>query len=363
MENLRIDNDWKKEAFRLRMASNIVEPVSYDEDKAWEKVRQQTLDKPVRNMRFRWLKYAAVFAGGIGVALWGYRVMNVPQAAKSGIVASIVPAEGKAELILTTGHRVFLTDQLQQEQMVEAGMKLNMESTGKRLEYLSADSVARKELTGYNTLKVHKGEKYVLVLPDSSEVTLNSESSLRFPVAFEKNKREVFLEGEAFFKVKPDKNAPFHVRAAGRDVCVLGTTFDVCAYDDDPYFRSTLVSGKVKVSGGKGEVILQPSEQYAENQETGKVEVKKVDVSLYTSWMDGKIRFKGERLEDIIIKLERWYEFEVFYANEEVKDMRFRGVINQNDPFDVVLKNLEQTTDIQFSIQDKTVIVRKIRYN
>lgn len=352
----------EREKFFIRMAANLLKPCRYDEDKAWAKVRRQTIGRSIQSFNYRWLKYVAVFVAGIGVALWGYRMQVEILPAETREVSVVRPADRQAELILASGQRLILADSVGGREVLHSGMSVHIDSNNQRLEYNSV-TIPDQKITGYNTLRVPKGGEYALVLPDGTEVRLNSESSLRFPVAFEKGKREVYLEGEAFFNVSPDRESPFHVYAGGRDVCVLGTSFDVYAYADELCFLSTLVSGKVKVSGGRDEVVLQPFEQYSENYRTGMIEVKTVDAGLSTSWLNGKIRFKNERLEDIIKKLGRWFEFEIFYASEEVKDMKFRGVINKYDSFNTVLKYLEQTTDIRFSIQGNTIVARKINNN
>ena len=212
----------------------------------------------------------------------------------------------------------------------------------------------------YNEVHIPKGGEYALMLADGSRVWLNAETTLRFPVQFAADKREVFLEGEACFEVTRNERCPFLVRTPQRTVEVLGTIFNVCAYPSDPYWHTTLVSGKVKIDTDESSCILSPSEQYLENRETGEKEIRQVRASEYLSWRLGKISFRGECLENIIQKLERWYDFQIFYANDEVRHMRFRGVINKYDPFDVVLRKLERTTDIRFDIKGRTVIASKI---
>ena len=352
----------QKEVFFIHRAANLLKTYSYDEEKAWEKVRLQSIGRrKSRNMN--WLKYAAVFIAGVGMAWWGYHSREEMRLAETKQMIGIPLAHRQVELILATGERVVLNDEAKGREILREGMNVCVDSTNRSLRYGNVDSSKTMAISGYNTLRVPKGGEYNLVLADGSEVRLNAESSLRFPVTFEKGIREVYLEGEAFFQVAPDANAPFHVYACGQDVCVLGTSFNISAYKDDPYFYSTLVTGKVKITDGNREVFLKPSEQYFENRKTGESVVRQVDSQLYTSWLEGKILFKGERLEDIVKKLQRWFDFEIFYADEEIKDMKFRGVIHKYDSFETVLKNLELTTDIQFNIQNKTVIVRKIYNN
>lgn len=346
----------KKERALIRMAANQLVDNKYDTGRAWRKVSQK-IDR--RRSGKRWfLNYIAVgmlLVTG-GVTMWLYPVEKQMPVSEN---KEILQASGSAELILATGERVLLDTLTTYKRLEQPGTVVIFDTVSRRLQYknnLIEDTAA----LFYNRLNVPKGGEYSLVLADGTRVWLNSESSLRFPVKFGKNKREVFLEGEAYFEVAVDKNSPFCVRLGERSVQVLGTSFNISAYHSDDDWHATLIEGKVKVMSGGNTVFLEPSEQYIESIVTGRKEVRKVDVNLYTSWRDGLIPFKGERFEDIVRKLERWYDFHMFYANEEIKDMRFRGVISRYDSFDVVLRHLEQTTDINFEINKNTVIAKKI---
>ena len=140
----------------------------------------------------------------------------------------------------------------------------------------------------FNTLIVPKGGEYSLELPDGTVVWVNSESALRFPEKFTSNRREVFLEGEAYFEVKKDANRPFYVHTEAGKVRVLGTAFNVCAYSNDRFWQTTLVEGSVMINQEEKEVLLKPNEQYQIDVRTGKAGLREVLPELYTSWRDGK---------------------------------------------------------------------------
>lgn len=206
-----------------------------------------------------------------------------------------------------------------------------------------------------NELIVPKGGEYSLELPDGTIVWVNSESSLRFPEKFALDQREVFLEGEAYFEVKKDTNRPFYVRTEAGNVRVLGTSFNVCAYPEDRFWQTTLIEGSVMIARGEEKVLMKPDEQYQINLKTGKGELKEVLPELYTSWRDGKFYFKAYTFEELVGKLERWYDFTMFYTSESIKNRRFSGVINKHEPLQDMLKFLEMTSDVQFNIKGNVV--------
>ena len=207
----------------------------------------------------------------------------------------------------------------------------------------------------FNTLIVPKGGEYSLELPDGTVVWVNSESSLRFPEKFTSNRREVFLEGEAYFEVKKDANRPFYVHTEVGKVRVLGTAFNVCAYSNDRFWQTTLVEGSVMINQEEKEVLLKPNEQYQIDVRTGKAGLREVLPELYTSWRDGKFYFKAYTFEELVEKLERWYDFKMFYMNEEIKTRRFSGVVNKYQPLEEMFKFLQMTSDVQFNVKGNVV--------
>ena len=211
----------------------------------------------------------------------------------------------------------------------------------------------------YNTLNVPKGGEYSLILPDGSRVWLNSETTLRFPVQFAGGKRVVYLSGEAYFQVKKDTSAAFHVCTKQQKITVLGTTFNVSAYENDRFTETTLIEGKVAVEGGAERVVMKPSEQYILDKRSGVGELKEVETEFYTSWIDGKFYFTSFTFEEIVKKLERWYDFTMIYEEDDIRQMRFSGVINKHRPIEEMLRFLEKTTDIHFKISGKNIVAGK----
>ena len=179
-------------------------------------------------------------------------------------------------------------------------------------------------------------------------------SSVRFPARFAKDVRMVELEGEAYFEVSRT-GQPFMVKTKGMTVEVLGTSFNISAYEDEDC-RTTLVSGSVRVRTEKGEaIVLKPSEQATVTRHGDGIEVRNVDTSFYTSWINGKINFRDQRLEDIMKTLGRWYDMDVIYTDKAAKDMRFGCYVNRYDNITPLVELLEQTGRVSVDVKGKTV--------
>ena len=225
---------------------------------------------------------------------------------------------------------------------------------GISLKYTTHDYFSNKSVLIAQPILIPRGGEYALVLSDGTKVHLNSMSSLRFPVAFTTGKREVELQGEAYLEVSKT-GQPFIVNANGMQVEVLGTTFNISAYPDEEY-QTTLVNGSVKVSAEKGEsLILKPSQQATIALGSNSIQVRTVDTSFYTSWVKGKINFKDQRLEDIMKTLSRWYDMNVVYENEKLKNIRFGCNLNRYEEITPFVKLLEKTEEVHVKIEGNTI--------
>ena len=348
-----------KTMFMSRQALKLREKQEYDVHDAWQRVNKRTRAKGSRRMIRGWMKYAALFILFLGiVSLW-----RVYDNKEKPIVAavqsdSILPGRLKAELILANGERIVLDSEARSKEMEALGIKLENDTVNGLLKY-EAGAVDNSIGMKYNTLNVPKGGEYSLILPDGSRVWLNSETTLRFPVQFAGGKRVVYLSGEAYFQVKKDTSAAFHVCTKQQKITVLGTTFNVSAYENDRFTETTLIEGKVAVEGGAERVVMKPSEQYILDKRSGVGELKEVETEFYTSWIDGKFYFTSFTFEEIVKKLERWYDFTMIYEEDDIRQMRFSGVINKHRPIEEMLRFLEKTTDIHFKISGKNIVAGK----
>ena len=197
-----------------------------------------------------------------------------------------------------------------------------------------------------------------MTLADGTEVWLNADSELEYPVKFTSDKREVRLKGEAYFSVKKDTEKPFLVRSGEYQLKVYGTEFNLNTYKNNE-IQAVLVKGSVgfKANRTAEEVRLKPSQLGVANEVTGKTEVNNVDVYPYIAWKNQDVVFVNERLESIMEKAARWYDVNVFFQNESLKDLRFFGNMQRYADIQELLFFLENTSDVRFSVKDRTVVV------
>jgi transmembrane sensor len=204
----------------------------------------------------------------------------------------------------------------------------------------------------FNEIIVPLGESTEVILADQTRVWLNSGARLSYPSGFRGKIREVNLTGEAFFEVTHNSKQPFHVVTPNLTVNVLGTTFNVEAYPGSGFTNVTLVEGKVNIEDRQGRLLatLSPSENASYDANNRKIELSKVSTDLYTSWREGTILFKDEKLTAIAKKIERWYNVEIVFDDEPVRDLRFTGSILKNKPVDQIMQILKYTSGVDYTI-------------
>lgn len=186
------------------------------------------------------------------------------------------------------------------------------------------------------TISCAFGDRSSIVLPDSSHVWLNSGSKLTFNSNF-RDGRKVSLEGEAFFEVSKDKHHPFRVKTIDVEVEVLGTKFNLKAYPDEKSVSTTLVEGSVKISSEYQHELMKPDQKITFDKESKKMTVQEVtDTSLETDWKDGRFVFRNETLAELKPKLERWFDVDIEFGDEQVKNRRFTGVLGHESILEAV---------------------------
>lgn len=186
---------------------------------------------------------------------------------------------------------------------------------------------------------------------------MNSESKLVYPVQFTGERREVEMEGEVCFLVAKNERQPFIVKTKGVSVEVLGTFFNVEAYPEDQTITTTLVEGRVNVSDGQRHYIMSPNEQVVVGG--GEFVVRDVDATEVVCWIEGVCYFSEASLENIMDKLARWYDVEVFFASKSAKDAHFSLEIERYDNIATVLSKIEKTGRVKFKINGRIITVEE----
>ena len=303
-------------------------------------------------------RYAAILLLPLGVALAILLWKSKPEPVIS-IAEVIKPGGHKAILTTGGGERVLLSDSTLAPLREQNGMIVNVQNNKVSYE-APQDTLVTETQPIFNTLQVPRGGEYVLTLSDGTQVWLNAESEIRYPIQFTGDKRVVYLEGEAFFTVTPDKEKPFIVVSPKASVSVLGTEFNLRAYADEGNVQTTLVTGSVIMQSEKykQQIKLVPGEQGTLDIKTGNLRKQEVDTYLYSAWKDGRFVFRNTRLEDLFNILSRWYDLHVFYLNTEAKDIRFTGDINKTEDFKSILKIIENNERVTFNVNQRTVSVQ-----
>ncbi len=315
----------------------------------WKQIRQRCNVNEKRIMRRRWMQRVAVFVLPLVLG----SVLCIWQSEMKLIGKTEMKSEAdKVVLLLENGRKVVLDENESFAELEKLGEGIVFEN--ECLDYTGSKKM--KEVK-YHLIQIPKGGEYSLVLADGSRVYLNAESQLKFPVAFIGDERKVYLKGEAYFDVAKNEGKPFIVETDEVKVEVLGTEFDVRAYEEEEVVSTTLVDGKVKVWAGDRDIALLPSEQAVWTSSEEKLEVRQVDVERYVGWKNGRLVFDKTPIHQIMDEMERWYDLKVEYRKEELKNETFSLNIEKYDDFKQILNLLEATGKVNFIVSENTIIV------
>lgn len=317
----------------------------------WKKLETRTTGKRKRIIGMRWLRVAAVLLVGIsGLSVWLLQRSAVREEFLP-VARQIQAGSSKAVVELAGGEQFrFTKDTVFRFENQEIQLSNRQDTLN-----LISRRVVGEGNKEFHTIRIPWGGEYIARLEDGSVVHLNAGSELKVPVNFGVDSRNVWLKGEAFFDVTPDKTKVFTVHTEKADISVLGTEFDVRAYEDEQMV-TTLVEGAVEVVSGKASDRLKPGYQ-ARIAERGKIATEKVDVYPFIAWKTGRMVFEDTPLEQIMTELQRWYDFEIFYANPGVKEMRFTMDILKYDDISKVLNLMEKMQKVTFTQKGRTVVL------
>lgn len=324
-------------------------------EKAWESL-QRKINKASRS-RSRWIisVSAAVAIFLIATFILSSRKNETPTVATMK-AQLIKPGTNQAILILNDGS---VHDLATSKHLVLNEDGAEIKSEGTKLQYTGKECAA-KEIQ-YNTLSIPRGGEFFLQLADGTNVWLNSETVLRYPVQFAGNERRVELTGEAFFEVAKNEKVPFLVESGGQTVKVLGTKFNISSYKENQFNYTTLVDGSIEVFiKNKPEIrqILTPNEQSSINKTEEKITKRTVDPYQYIAWKEGRFVFQDQTLDEIMNTLSKWYDIEVVFAREDLRNIRFTGNLKRYEDFDEVLNKIRKTNEVDFAIENKIITIK-----
>lgn len=237
----------------------------------------------------------------------------------------------------------------------------NLTSNGEELVYDIEDS-SRAEIT-YNYLTIPRGGQFFLKLSDGTKIWLNSDSKIRYPKVFKEGslRKVELVYGEAYFEVSPSVKhggSKFKVITKTQEVEVLGTEFNIKAYSDEDNIYTTLIKGEVTINNGYFKEFLEPNHQSIVSDVKEEININQVDIFDITSWRRGIFSFKDTSLFEITRVLSRWYDVKFIYENEELKSIKYNGVLDKNHSIETILSILKTTNNINYEIKNKTISLK-----
>lgn len=331
-----------------------------DAENAWKKVSERIIPQSGRRFVPIVYRYAAAILIPLLMGITTYWYLYEKPQKMAQPIAGIVPGTSHAVLVLANGKNVNLSNDSIKNVIENDGTVIR--KSDKELNYTEQVS-GNSQKPILNTLIVPKGGEYSLILSDGTRVFVNSMSKLVYPVNFTGDKREITLEGEAYFEVFKDKSKPFIVNIKGLKVEVLGTSFNVKAYPDDKQSFTTLVEGKVKLNSGLQTSvvrILEPDQQGVFDPLTSAIVVQKVDARQFMQWTTGKYTFTNQTLDEMMKTLARWYNFNYQFEEASLKNIRFEGGLNKYESIDPILEIIKRTGKVKVTVKGREVLFCKI---
>jgi transmembrane sensor len=341
-----------------RITQKISDYAAINKEQAWEAILDKSkkeVEIPVIPMNRPWYKYAAV-ASIVLLFSISYLFINKGAPIKSPVIVAtpIEIGSNKAVLTLEDGSKVTL----------EKGKNYKSKNTNSNGEQIAYNNNTELSKRAFNFLTILRGGQFFVQLADGTKVWLNSESQLKYPIAFTdgETRKVELIYGEAYFEVSPStahKGSKFEVLTKKQTVEVLGTQFNIKAYKDEVNIYTTLVEGKVAISIANNKQILKPNQQSNIDLTKNNISIANVDVYSFISWKDGLFSFKSMPLKEIMKVLSRWYDVDVVFANTNLENVKFNGVLSKNQDLKEILTTIQTTKFINaYEIKNKTIIIK-----
>jgi transmembrane sensor len=307
----------------------------------------------------RWLQIAAMLLVFCTAGILIFTKQHKPVVTNVQIVktkpAVIVPGTNKATLTMANG-KVILLEGVANGLLDKSDASIVRKTEKGKITYTNISNITADNEIAYNTLSTPKGGEYQLVLPDGTKVWLNAASSISFPVAFTGNRRHVKLTGEAYFEVAKNKQKPFYVSINKVEVRVLGTHFNISAYNDDNEITTTLLEGAVQVTKNNSQSLLKPGQQAVIGNASDNIMVSAADVDDAIAWKNGYFTFNDDDITGIMKKVSRWYDVDIIYKGG-TGNQKFGGTFYRSKSITELLHHLEKIGKIHFTTEGRRIIV------
>lgn len=268
----------------------------------------------------------------------------------------ILPGGNRAILTLANGKTISLTNASDGKLAQEGGIGVTKTKDGQLVYAGHNGGPNGDDIASLNVITIPRGGTYNLVLSDGTRIWLNSGSSLTFPSSFTESERRVQLIGEAYFEVAQN-GKPFKVITATQTVNVLGTHFNIEAYQDEQAVKTTLLEGSVQVTKKNEKILLAPG-QMSVNRETEHLHVRKANITEVMAWKDGLFIFDNESIAEVMRKAARWYDVEVRYE-DKVEQKRLFGTVSRYKTIDELLDNIALAGKIKYRIEGRRIVFMK----
>jgi hypothetical protein len=305
---------------------------------------------------------AAILIPTLITAYLVFNFQNSFDDTKFEFAAKVIPTSTETQLINETGEVFKLknTNDLQIQAISAQVKNIRNQLIYKKLAIIPIEQAKEK----IHKVVTPKGGDQFIILSDGTKIWMNAESEIKYPVYFIKNKRKVeIIKGEAYFEVTHDASRPFTVVTQKGIIKVLGTSFNVRAYDDEVANITTLIKGSVSLRHKFDEnstVKLNPGQQASLINVNRKIQISKADIESVIAWKNRQFVFTTNSLGDIFQELSRWYDFDVIYENDKIRNKKFRGKMNKSEGILQIIDLLEKTQRVAFEFNNKTIKVKDI---
>jgi len=344
-----------KKSLRLGISNTYL-----SKEKIWESVNAQVNYKQASPFYKRiYFKYAAAAAVLLFFTTVSYFLFNKPVKKEAFAIIhqtskmNVAPGGHKAFLKLANGSTIIL-DNAKNGNLLQQGNTSIIKLADGELAYNNRDKPDTKQLI-FNTITTPRGGQYQLTLPDGSKIWLNSATTLRFPIAFVGNKREVELTGEAYFEIAKNKAMPFIVTMNKTKIEVLGTHFNLNSYTDETKMQATLLEGQIKLTNANQSTLLIPGQQ-AQVDKEGKISLhKEVNLDEVMAWKNGYFSFVKADIKFVMRQISRWYDVDIAYEGA-ISKREFEGEMQRNLNLSQVLILLEKNK-VHFKLEGKKLTV------